>query len=174
MEATLCGRRDDRASSGIGRMRAVARARAGRPYPVLRAIKRALIPPIMNPACFAIKRVSTRAPPLVVAFALAGRVDIDLTREPLAIDGDGRPVLLAEVWPGPGEDLCHLAGDWRILQLVRGHRWSLDDLVTAWFAADTTSGAPPARIADLGSSAPCCSCSRGASRRARWRRGAGR
>jgi tRNA1Val (adenine37-N6)-methyltransferase len=55
-----------------------------------------------------------------------------------------------ELWPGPGEDLCHLAGDWRILQLVRGHRWSLDDLVTAWFAADTTSGAPPARIADLG------------------------
>src|SRR5215470_13971156 len=55
-----------------------------------------------------------------------------------------------EAWPGPGEDLCHLAGDWRILQLLRGHRWSLDDLVTAWFAADVVRGAPPARIADLG------------------------
>ena len=55
-----------------------------------------------------------------------------------------------ELWPGPGEDLCHLAGDWRILQLLRGHRWSLDDLVTAWFAADTAPDAPPRRFADLG------------------------
>jgi tRNA1Val (adenine37-N6)-methyltransferase len=55
-----------------------------------------------------------------------------------------------ELWPGPGEDLCHLAGDWRILQLVRGHRWSLDDLVTAWFAAEVTGDVPPARLADLG------------------------
>ncbi|MBI5501057.1 MAG: methyltransferase [Deltaproteobacteria bacterium] len=40
-----------------------------------------------------------------------------------------------EVWPREGEDLCFLAGDWRILQRVDGHRWSLDDLVTAWWAA---------------------------------------
>ena len=39
------------------------------------------------------------SPPLVVAFALAGRVDIDLTREPLGIGTDGRPVLLQEIWP---------------------------------------------------------------------------
>jgi aconitate hydratase len=43
------------------------------------------------------------SPPLVVAFALAGRVDIDLTREPLGIDDDGKPVFLADVWPGPDE-----------------------------------------------------------------------
>jgi tRNA1Val (adenine37-N6)-methyltransferase len=55
-----------------------------------------------------------------------------------------------DVWPGPGEDLCHLAGEWRILQLVRGHRWSLDDLVTAWFAAELVRAAPPHRVADLG------------------------
>ncbi len=55
-----------------------------------------------------------------------------------------------EIWPRPGEDLCHLAGDWRILQLLRGHRWSLDDLVTAWFAADVVREAPPRRFADLG------------------------
>lgn len=58
----------------------------------------------------------------------------------------GRP----EVWPEAGEDLCHLAGDWRILQLVRGHRWSLDDLVTAWTAVETMAGAPPRRFVDLG------------------------
>jgi len=56
----------------------------------------------------------------------------------------------AELWPGPGEDLCHLAGDWRILQLVRGHRWSLDDLATAWFAAERCAGRAPRRFADLG------------------------
>lgn len=50
-------------------------------------------------------------------------------------------------WPADGEDLCALAGDWRILQLRRGHRWSLDDLATAWLAAEVTA---PARHADLG------------------------
>jgi len=39
------------------------------------------------------------SPPLVVAFALAGRVDIDLTREPLGHDGTGAPVFLKEIWP---------------------------------------------------------------------------
>jgi tRNA1(Val) A37 N6-methylase TrmN6 len=53
-----------------------------------------------------------------------------------------------DVWPQAGEDLCHLSGDWRILQRVRGHRWSLDDLVTAWFAAEQVTS--PARVADLG------------------------
>jgi aconitate hydratase len=43
------------------------------------------------------------SPPLVVAFALAGRVDIDLTTEPLGIDDDGKPVFLADVWPAPDE-----------------------------------------------------------------------
>ena len=54
-----------------------------------------------------------------------------------------------DLWPGPGEDLCYLAGDWRILQRVHGHRWSLDDLVTAWGAAESVA-TPPARIMDLG------------------------
>ncbi|HEX2542029.1 MAG TPA: aconitate hydratase AcnA [Caldimonas sp.] len=39
------------------------------------------------------------SPPLVVAFALAGRIDIDVYREPLATDGEGRPVFLRELWP---------------------------------------------------------------------------
>jgi aconitate hydratase len=43
------------------------------------------------------------SPPLVVAFALAGTVRIDLTREPLGHDRDGRPVMLAELWPTPAE-----------------------------------------------------------------------
>jgi aconitate hydratase len=39
------------------------------------------------------------SPPLVVAFALAGRVDIDLSTEPLAIDARGVPVFLKDLWP---------------------------------------------------------------------------
>ena len=39
------------------------------------------------------------SPPLVVAFALAGRVDIDLSCEPLGKDKDGEPVYLADLWP---------------------------------------------------------------------------
>jgi tRNA1(Val) A37 N6-methylase TrmN6 len=52
--------------------------------------------------------------------------------------------------PHPGEDLCWLAGDWRILQQVAGHRWSLDDLVTAWAATRAMAERPPRHFADLG------------------------
>jgi len=43
------------------------------------------------------------SPPLVVAFALAGRVTIDLTTEPLGAGRDGRPVYLRDIWPDSAE-----------------------------------------------------------------------
>ncbi|MDT7834098.1 aconitate hydratase AcnA [Aquabacterium sp. OR-4] len=43
------------------------------------------------------------SPPLVVAFALAGRVDIDLDHEALGNDALGRPVLLRDVWPSAAD-----------------------------------------------------------------------
>jgi len=43
------------------------------------------------------------SPPLVVAYALAGRVDLDLTTEPLGTGSDGSPVYLRDLWPGPEE-----------------------------------------------------------------------
>jgi len=43
------------------------------------------------------------SPPLVVAFALAGRVDIDLTTEPLGTGKDGTPVFLKDIWPSLAE-----------------------------------------------------------------------
>ncbi len=43
------------------------------------------------------------SPPLVVAFALAGRVDIDLSRDPIGKDKDGKEVYLQEIWPGLDE-----------------------------------------------------------------------
>jgi aconitate hydratase len=39
------------------------------------------------------------SPPLVVAFALAGRIDIDLRKDPIGKGKDGQPVFLADVWP---------------------------------------------------------------------------
>jgi aconitate hydratase len=43
------------------------------------------------------------SPPLVVAYALAGEMDKDLTTEPLGNDRNGRPVFLADLWPTPQE-----------------------------------------------------------------------
>ena len=43
------------------------------------------------------------SPPLVVAYALAGTLHVDLTTEPLGTGSDGRPVYLRDIWPGPKE-----------------------------------------------------------------------
>ena len=43
------------------------------------------------------------SPPLVVAFALAGRVDIDLSSEPIGAGKDGAPVFLRDIWPSQKE-----------------------------------------------------------------------
>jgi aconitate hydratase len=95
------------------------------------------------------------SPPLVVAFALAGRVDIDLTREPLGIDDDGKAVFLADIWPAPDEIRAVIAdsidpelfrrtyavvfeGDdrWRALPIPAGDRY-------AWDPASTYIARPP-------------------------------
>jgi aconitate hydratase len=95
------------------------------------------------------------SPPLVVAFALAGRVDIDLTTQPLGTDRDGKPVMLAELWPSAAEIADVVAaqvrseiftrnyasvfdGDdrWRALPVPPGDRY-------AWDAASTYVALPP-------------------------------
>lgn len=43
------------------------------------------------------------SPPLVVAYALAGRMTIDFEKEELGYDGSGRPVFLRDIWPGSAE-----------------------------------------------------------------------
>jgi aconitate hydratase len=43
------------------------------------------------------------SPPLVVAYALAGTMDLDVTTEPLGTDREGNPVFLADLWPSPEE-----------------------------------------------------------------------
>jgi len=85
------------------------------------------------------------SPPLVVAFALAGRVDIDLLHEPLGTGSDGRDVYLADVWPEP-EEIRRVIGEsidpelfrrtyavvfegddrWRALPIPSGDRYAWD------------------------------------------------
>jgi len=43
------------------------------------------------------------SPPLVVAYAIAGRMDIDVYKEPLGTDRDGKPVYLKDIWPTQNE-----------------------------------------------------------------------
>jgi aconitate hydratase len=71
------------------------------------------------------------SPLLVVAYALAGRMDIDLTAEPLGHDPQGRPVFLKDIWPSPEEieetiarSLSPEAFRERYRQVFEGdHRW---------------------------------------------------
>lgn len=51
----------------------------------------------------AVKANFLMSPPLVVAFAIAGRVDIDMNHEPLGYDKEGKPVFLKEIWPSSQE-----------------------------------------------------------------------
>src|SRR5690606_17602795 len=50
------------------------------------------------------------SPPLVVAYALAGTLDLDLTSEPLGAGSDGKPVYLKDIWPSPSEIQQVIAG----------------------------------------------------------------
>jgi aconitate hydratase len=54
----------------------------------------------INPHCRANYLAS---PPLVVAYALAGRMDFDIVNEPIGNDKSGKPVFLREIWPTPQE-----------------------------------------------------------------------
>ncbi len=69
------------------------------------------------------------SPPLVVAYALAGTLDIDLTSEPLGTDSDGKPVFLADIWPSDAEvqqTLAH-AIDSKMFQDSYGHVFDGDE-----------------------------------------------
>jgi aconitate hydratase len=47
------------------------------------------------------------SPPLVVAFALAGRIDVDMTNEPVGIGNDGKEIYLRDIWPSM-QEINHL------------------------------------------------------------------
>ena len=86
------------------------------------------------------------SPPLVVAYALAGRMDIDLTTEPLGTDRAGAPVYLSDIWPTNAEIDAAIAesvseaafraryadvfggdGNWRALDVSATERYPWDE-----------------------------------------------
>ncbi|MCX7555813.1 aconitate hydratase AcnA [Xanthomonadaceae bacterium JHOS43] len=95
------------------------------------------------------------SPPLVVAYAIAGTVDIDLTTEPLGIGNDGQPVYLRDIWPGNkeiGDFIARTLGPEMFKQnyadVFKGDsRWntiaSPDGQLYAWDAASTYIKNPP-------------------------------
>ncbi len=111
------------------------------------------------------------SPPLVVAYALAGTVDIDFDTEPIGEDPQGRAVYLADIWPTPGE-IAELIGGavspelfaeqyasvfegderWRALPVPSGEIYSWDDSSTYIkkppFFEDMTLEVP--ELADIG------------------------
>ena len=89
------------------------------------------------------------SPPLVVAYALAGTMDIDLDTQPLGTGADGKPVMLKDIWPAPAEvaELMRTSikreqfeqrygsvldgdADWRSLQIPAGDTFAWDDKST--------------------------------------------
>jgi aconitate hydratase len=61
------------------------------------------------------------SPPLVVAYALVGSMDVDLHREPLGQDRDGRDVFLADIWPSAAEVEEVIAGSMTAEMFRRGY-----------------------------------------------------
>ncbi len=111
------------------------------------------------------------SPPLVVAYAIAGRMTIDLTTEPLGTGSDGRDVFLADLWPSAGEVQAAMTsavkteqftekyagvfdGDrrWRDLSAPGGDRfhWSDDSTYIQHPPFFDALSAQPAPLADIG------------------------
>ncbi len=89
------------------------------------------------------------SPPLVVAYALAGTMDIDLTSEPLGTGDDGNPVYLRDIWPSVSEvadvaatavgtdlfrrdyaEVFHGDSTWQEMTVPPGHRYSWGETST--------------------------------------------
>jgi len=96
------------------------------------------------------------SPPLVVAFALAGTIETDLSKEPLGTGSDGRPVFLADIWPSPEEIRSTIASSVSpdIFRRIYSHVFEGDDLWRAlpapigssrfdWDPASTYVARPP-------------------------------
>ena len=71
------------------------------------------------------------SPALVVAYAIAGTVLIDLTRQPLGTGADGKPVMLADIWPSDAEiaSLLPLVSPEQLPQGLSGRRARACELV---------------------------------------------
>ena len=110
------------------------------------------------------------SPPLVVAYALAGHMELDLTTEPLGADADGAPVYLRDIWPSEQEvaDVINFSirsemfraryadvftgdAEWAALDAGSGDRFAWDEASTyarraPYFDGLTRAPEPPGEI----------------------------
>jgi aconitate hydratase len=86
-----------------------------------------------------VKQNYLASPPLVVAYALAGTLDLDLTTEPLGIGTDGKPVYLKDIWPSPAEIQEFVAKSVDAAMFKKGYS-SVFAGDANWNAVQTTTG----------------------------------
>ncbi len=79
------------------------------------------------------------SPPLVVAYALAGRMDIDLDEEPLGEGSDGEPVYLRDVWPD-AEEIKRVVGESVASEMFARNYAEVFSGDEAWSAVDVPGG----------------------------------
>ena len=79
------------------------------------------------------------SPPLVVAYALVGTTDIDLTTEPLGTDSDGQPVMLSDIWPSQ-QDIADSIANSMSPQMYIDRYAAAADGPPEWQAISTASG----------------------------------
>jgi aconitate hydratase len=79
------------------------------------------------------------SPPLVVAYALAGTMDIDLTTDPLGVGSDGEPVTLADLWPTP-EEVTESIRTSLTSDMFRQRYGAVFDGDERWQAVETATG----------------------------------
>ncbi len=78
------------------------------------------------------------SPPLVIAFALAGTVNIDIAREPLGFDRAGKPVMLGEIWPTGAEIDEAVASGWDVADFDAAYQEAATRPL--WIDLDAPSG----------------------------------
>ena len=79
------------------------------------------------------------SPPLVVAYALVGTTDIDLTTDPLGTDNDGQPVMLSDIWPSQHEIADAIASSMSPQMYIDRYAAAADG-PPEWQAISTASG----------------------------------
>jgi aconitate hydratase len=79
------------------------------------------------------------SPPLVVAYALAGSMDVDLTTEPLGTDSAGAPVFLHDIWPGE-EEVANVVASVLDTEMFRTNYGSILEGDDRWRALDAPTG----------------------------------
>ena len=80
------------------------------------------------------------SPPLVVAFAIAGRIDVDLEKEPLGVGADGEPVFLKDIWPKQAEIDALIAAGVKPEMFAKRYA-SFDDATAEWKTVPASEGA---------------------------------